>query len=77
MRYGTVMKAMSLLLLSTVLLQAAGVPARSQPQHSDADKSIDWSSAMVESTMKRYNTAKDLGSWGYAKSLYLYGQYLV
>ena len=32
---------------------------------------------MVESTMKRYSTAKDLGSWGYAKSLYLYGQYLV
>ena len=27
--------------------------------------------------MKRYPTAKDLGSWGYAKSLYLYGQYLV
>lgn len=78
MRYGTVMKPMSLLLLSTLLLQvAAGVPARSQPQHSDADKSIDWSNAMVESTMKRYNTAKDLGSWGYAKSLYLYGQFLV
>jgi unsaturated rhamnogalacturonyl hydrolase len=37
----------------------------------------DWSVAMVESTMKRYPTAKDLGSWGYAKSLYLYGQYLV
>ena len=27
--------------------------------------------------MKRYPTAQDLGSWGYAKSLYLYGQYLV
>jgi len=27
--------------------------------------------------MKRYPTAKDLGSWGYAKSLYLYGQYLL
>ncbi|HSE19608.1 MAG TPA: glycoside hydrolase family 88 protein [Pyrinomonadaceae bacterium] len=37
----------------------------------------DWSVSMVESTMKRYPTAKDLGSWGYAKSLYLYGQYLV
>jgi len=37
----------------------------------------DWSVAMVESTMKRYPTAKDLGSWGYAKALYLYGQYLV
>src|SRR5690348_5886732 len=38
---------------------------------------VDWSVGMVESTMKRYPTAKDLGSWGYAKSLYLYGQYLL
>ena len=38
---------------------------------------IDWSKALVESTMRRYPTAKDLGSWGYAKSPYLYGQYLV
>ncbi len=45
---------------------------RSQPA-----PATDWSKAMVESTMKRYPTAKDLGSWGYAKSLYLYGQYLV
>ena len=42
-----------------------------------AHAKTDWSVAMVESTMKRYPTAKDLGSWGYAKSLYLYGQYLV
>lgn len=78
MRYGSVMRLMSLLVLSTVLLQvAAGVPRRSQTRHSDSGKSIDWSSAMVESTMRRYSTAKDLGSWGYAKSLYLYGQYLV
>ena len=27
--------------------------------------------------MKRFPTAQDLGAWGYAKSLYLYGQYLV
>ena len=38
---------------------------------------VDWSKAVVESTMKRYPTAQDLGSWGYAKSLYLYGEYLV
>jgi len=37
----------------------------------------DWSVSMVDSTMKRYPTAQDLGSWGYAKSLYLYGLYLV
>jgi unsaturated rhamnogalacturonyl hydrolase len=42
-----------------------------------AQAKTDWSVALVESTMKRYPTAKDLGSWGYAKSLYLYGQYLV
>ena len=42
-----------------------------------AKKEIDWSVAMVNSTMKRFPTAADLGSWGYAKSLYLYGQYLV
>jgi len=40
-------------------------------------KATDWSVGMVESTMKRFPTAQDLGSWGYAKSLYLYGQYLV
>src|SRR5260370_394857 len=40
-------------------------------------KAVDWSRAMVDSTMKRFTTAKDLGSWGYAKSLYLYGEYLV
>jgi unsaturated rhamnogalacturonyl hydrolase len=38
---------------------------------------VDWSTAMVESTMKRYPTAADLGSWGYAKSLFLWGSYLV
>lgn len=42
-----------------------------------SQSSTDWSVAMVDSTMKRYPTAKDFGSWGYAKSLYLYGQYLV
>jgi unsaturated rhamnogalacturonyl hydrolase len=37
----------------------------------------DWSVAMVDSTIKRYPTAESLKGWGYAKSLYLYGQYLV
>src|SRR6185436_7017460 len=47
--------------------------SRAKPKTSPTD----WSVAMVESTMKRFPTAQDLGSWGYAKSLYLYGQYLV
>ena len=37
----------------------------------------DWSVAMVDSTIKRYPTAESLKGWGYAKSLYLYGEYLV
>ena len=58
------------------------VPAKVQSRNhktipSSANGKRDWSVGMVESTMKRYPTAKDLGSWGYAKSLYLYGQYLV
>lgn len=42
-----------------------------------APAATDWSVALVESTMKRYPTAESLKGWGYAKSLYLYGVYLV
>src|SRR5437667_3438962 len=38
---------------------------------------MDWSKEVVESTMKRYPSAESLKGWGYAKSLYLYGEYLV
>src|SRR5690349_3049457 len=41
------------------------------------EKATDWSVSIVESTMKRYPTPKDLGTWSYPKGLYLYGQYLV
>src|SRR2546423_13897389 len=37
----------------------------------------DWSKAVVESELKRYPTAESFKGWGYAKSLYLYGEYLV
>ncbi|HET7112028.1 MAG TPA: glycoside hydrolase family 88 protein, partial [Pyrinomonadaceae bacterium] len=47
------------------------------PHAFNTNGKTDWSQGMVESTMRRYPTAKDLGPWGYAKSLYLYGQYLV
>src|SRR5881296_2677515 len=42
-----------------------------------APATTDWSVPIVESTMKRYPTAESLKGWGYAKSLYLYGVYLV
>src|SRR5215217_8097420 len=54
----------SAILLTSVLAQATFA-------------STDWSREMVESTIKRYPTAESLKGWGYAKSLYLYGQYLV
>jgi unsaturated rhamnogalacturonyl hydrolase len=37
----------------------------------------DWSVLMCNSTMHRIPDPKNLGGWGYAISLYLYGQYLV
>jgi unsaturated rhamnogalacturonyl hydrolase len=42
-----------------------------------AQPQADWSKAVVESMLKRYPTAESLKGWGYAKSLYLYGEYLV
>lgn len=38
---------------------------------------VDWSKSVVDSTMKRYPNPADLGAWGYAKALYLFGEYLV
>ncbi len=63
------MKLVSAIAVVVLLVSLAGAQKRSNK--------TDWSVAMVESTMKHYPAAKDLGSWGYAKSLYLYGQYLV
>src|SRR5918911_622196 len=60
--------------LATLLLLHASTPS---PAVAQTRTKIDWSKELVESTMKRYPTAQDLGAWGYAKSLYLYGQYLV
>jgi unsaturated rhamnogalacturonyl hydrolase len=37
----------------------------------------DWSVAVVDSTIKRNPTGESFKGWGYAKALYLYGQYLV
>jgi unsaturated rhamnogalacturonyl hydrolase len=61
----------------TLLIMAAVGCLSTTAKSANGKKTVDWSVGMVESTMKRYPTAKDLGSWGYAKSLYLYGQYLV
>jgi unsaturated rhamnogalacturonyl hydrolase len=44
---------------------------------SPTQPATDWSKALVDSTVKRNPNAADFGAWGYAKSLYLFGQYLV
>lgn len=72
-------------LIAVILFaQAAVLPCRAQAistfsasAKSQPAPETDWSKAVVESTIKRYPTAESLKGWGYAKSLYLYGQYLV
>ena len=64
-------------LLTLVILCVSPLPAFPKQKSTKTKTPTDWSVAMVESTMKRYPTTKDLGTWGYAKALYLYGQYLV
>jgi unsaturated rhamnogalacturonyl hydrolase len=55
----------------------AAAVAQSVPTAADrGGYGTDWSTAMVESTMKRY-TPETLGPWSYPEGLYLYGQYLV
>lgn len=53
------------------------VPAHALLPAGEAAPSGDWSEAVIASTMHRTPNPADLGKWGYAISLYLYGQYLV
>ncbi|HKR86428.1 MAG TPA: glycoside hydrolase family 88 protein, partial [Terriglobales bacterium] len=46
-------------------------------QRSESSSPSDWSKALVDSTLTRYPDAMKFGGWGYARSLYLFGQYLV
>ena len=64
-------------LLCVTLQAVSAFPQSSSRRSNHAPANTDWSVAMVESTMKRYPTADSLKGWGYAKSLYLYGVYLV
>ena len=69
------MKKAGSLLIAVVFIQMSLVSLAQSAASTAAAK--DWSRAVVESTMKRYPTAADLGSWGYAKALYLFGEYLI
>ncbi|MES2393136.1 MAG: glycoside hydrolase family 88 protein [Acidobacteriota bacterium] len=69
----------------TVLKLLAGAPllvtgstpwelASAQPP--SASGNVDWSKAVIENMMTSKPAPETLGGWGYAVSLYLYGQYL-
>ena len=66
------------LMLLCVLIQTTTVfPISPRRKETKAVPHTDWSKAVVESTIKRFPMAESLKGWGYAKSLYLYGEYLV
>src|SRR5438067_5692878 len=62
------------MMLSTLTLPVA---MKAAVVRKAATAPIDWSVAVVESTIKRNPTGESFKGWGYAKALYLYGQYLV
>jgi len=66
------------LMLVCVLTQVANaLPGNFVTCAKRAPTEPDWSKAIVESTIKRNPTGESFKGWGYAKALYLYGQYLV
>jgi len=67
--------AVALSLLTACSISMPANARRSNPSATVAP--TNWSVAVTESTMKRYPTAESLKGWGYAKSLYLYGVYVV
>lgn len=56
---------------------SAASPRQASQPKAQTSATPDVSVGLVESTLKRYPSGKEFGSWGYAKSLYLFGQYLV
>src|SRR5947209_5988054 len=84
MRYQFKHQTIASLIAVILFAQAAILPCRAQVVSTSSASvknqpatETDWSKLLVESTIKRYLTAESLKGWGYAKSLYLYGQYLV
>src|ERR1041384_5720958 len=66
------------MILSCVMIQTGGAfPRNRLTRILHPTPPIDWSVAVVESTIKRNPTGESFKGWGYAKALYLYGQYLV
>jgi unsaturated rhamnogalacturonyl hydrolase len=93
MKHSSIGSAKLLYLLAGILLvqmvlvsqaSAQGVTKENSPplaarsgNDSKAATDVDWSRALVESTMKRYPDPATLGRWQYPQALYLWGQYLL
>src|SRR3954470_23211553 len=78
MRKRTTRFLLATLVAASVSGQALAFPrGRTHAVSALSPTATDWSKSVVDSTIKRYPTAESLKGWGYAKSLYLYGQYLV
>lgn len=59
------------------LIRSSGAHSLFHKRSPSLQSTEDSSVAMCDSTMRRIPDSRDLGGWGYAISLYLYGQYLV
>jgi unsaturated rhamnogalacturonyl hydrolase len=65
-------------LFTSGLIRSGAVEVLSLPSSDPRNATRnDWSRSMVDTTMRRTPDPKNLGGWGYAVSLYLYGQFLV
>ncbi len=64
---------------ATGLTPLAGTSASRGPSLPPAfpTKGLDWSIAVIRTTMDRYPNPAELGKWGYAVAFFLYGVYLV
>ena len=75
MKMGT--RTIAALTLLAIVAGTVGAIPKHSTRSTHTAKSTDWSVAVVESTIKRNPTGESFKGWGYAKALYLYGQYLV
>ena len=67
----------TVILTCVVLQTGAAFPKDRAARSIHPAAPIDWSVAVVESTIKRNPTGESFKGWGYAKALFLYGEYLV
>ena len=65
------------MLLCIVFQTLIATPSSGPHRSKQPSANTDWSVAVVESTIKRNPTGESFKGWGYAKALYLFGQYLV